>query len=133
MRKLLLTAFTVCATGASAAEPDCKDPVTQSDMNLCAALDYEAADKELNAVWKLAHQQARDMDADETEAAMKGAEKALLAAQRGWLAYRDGRCTLEGWAAHGGSMEPMLVSGCLAEMTRTRTKELRDFANGSEQ
>ena len=50
--------------------------------------------------------------------------------QRGWIAYRDGQCELYGFEARGGSMEPMLVSGCKADMTRARTKELREFITG---
>ena len=55
------------------------------------------------------------------------ADGALRAAQRAWIGYRDGQCTLVGFEARGGTMEPMLVSGCKATLTRARTKELRDF------
>lgn len=112
--------------------PDCKAPVTQADMNICAALDYEAADAELNRVWKQARAAAKAIDDDQSEESWKGADKALLAAQRGWIAYRDGQCELDGFEARGGSLEPMLVSGCKAEMTRARTKELKDFVSGGE-
>lgn len=108
---------------------DCENQLAQQDMNYCAAKEFDVADAELNAVWKEAKASAREMDAEFAEE-MKGAEAALLAAQRGWIAYRDGQCELAGWEAHGGSMEPMLVSGCLAEVTRARTKELRQFISG---
>lgn len=115
-----------CHARAQDAQPDCNDPITQLDMNICAHLDFEKADKELNAVWKEARAAAKEIDGN-YEADMQGADKALLAAQRGWIAYRDGHCELAGWEARGGSMEPMLVSGCLADLTRVRTKELRGF------
>ena len=67
---------------------------------------------------------AKDLDAELSDD-LKGAEKALLAGQRGWIAYRDGQCDLAGFEARGGSMEPMLVSGCLADLTRKRTQELQ--------
>lgn len=111
---------------------DCENQLAQQDMNYCAAKEFDVADAELNAVWKEAKASAREMDAEFAEE-MKGAEAALLAAQRGWIAYRDGQCELAGWEAHGGSMEPMLVSGCLAEVTRARTKELRQFISGEPQ
>lgn len=135
MRLILLSiAFAGLAGNALAQEPkvDCENQVSQLDMNTCAWLDYEAADAELNKVWKEAVKSAKEMDAEETEETSKGAEKALLGAQRGWIAYRDGRCVLAGWEAHGGSMEPGLVGDCRAEMTRARTKELKDFASGEE-
>ncbi len=113
-------------------EPDCTDPITQFDLNFCANADFEAADKELNAVWKDARAKAKAIDDDETNDMWKGAEKALLAAQRGWIPFRDGSCELAGFEARGGSMEPMIVSGCLAQMTRARTEELRQFIRGPE-
>ena len=105
--------------------------MAQQVMNICAYKDYEAADAELNAVWKEARTAAKDLDAELSED-LKGAEKALLAGQRGWIAYRDGQCELAGFEARGGSMEPMLVSGCLADLTRKRTKELQEFIGGGE-
>ena len=133
MRRFLFAgAFVLAASGFGAAqdEPDCKNPETQFDMNACAQLDYEAADKELNAVWKQARAAAEKVDEEQWEESLRGAEKALIAGQRGWIAYRDGQCELYGFEARGGSMEPMLVSGCKAEMTRARTKELREFITG---
>lgn len=106
-------------------KPDCSNQLTQFDMNYCANEDFEAADAKLNEVWKHARVTARKLDEQEEDVARRGAEKALLAAQRGWIAYRDGSCELAGWEAHGGSMEPMLVSGCLAQMTIERTRQLQ--------
>jgi len=126
----LMAALAFTSIAAAQDEPDCKNPETQFDMNACAALDYEAADKELNAVWKQARAAAEKVDEDQWEDSLRGAEKALVAGQRGWIAYRDGQCELYGFQARGGSMEPMLVAGCKAEMTRARTKELREFITG---
>ena len=53
--------------------------------------------------------------------------RALLACQRAWLTYRDAQCLIEGYAARGGSMEPMLLSGCIARLTMARTQALRDL------
>lgn len=111
---------------------DCENAMAQQDMNYCAAKDFETADAELNAIWKEAKASAKEMDAGFAKET-QGAEAALLAGQRGWIAYRDGQCELAGWEAHGGSMEPMLVSGCMAELTRARTKELKAFISGEPQ
>ncbi len=134
MRPHLATLALVLAVASPAAaqdEIDCENAMAQQDMNACAYKDYEAADAELNAVWKQARATAKDLDA-ELSGDLKGAEKALLAGQRGWIAYRDGQCDLAGFEARGGSMEPMLVSGCLADLTRKRTKELQEFIGGGE-
>jgi uncharacterized protein YecT (DUF1311 family) len=129
----MLLALTLLCTVASplAAEEklDCENVMAQQDMTICAGRDYDAADAELNAVWKEARAAAKAEDA-EYQDDLKGAEKALLAEQRGWIAYRDGHCELAGFEARGGSMEPMLVAMCLAETTRLRTQELRRYIDG---
>jgi uncharacterized protein YecT (DUF1311 family) len=109
---------------------DCANAMTQADMDQCAHADFEEADKELNIIWEAARKRAHMLD-EQHDAETKGAEAALLAAQRGWIAYRDGHCELGGWEAHGGSMEPLLVWNCKAELTQERTKQLKKFVEGS--
>ena len=136
MKRLALVALLVTgANGAMAQEDppvDCANAVTQADMNQCAYQDYEKADKELNAVWKEAVKSQEEVDKGAAEMGPDyvGAVKALKKAQRAWIDYRDGQCEGEGYAALGGSMQPMLVSGCLAAKTVARTKELRELMQG---
>ncbi|MXN49063.1 DUF1311 domain-containing protein [Shinella kummerowiae] len=108
-------------------EVDCDNAMAQIEMNICAGRDYQAADTELNAVYKKAMAAAREMDVQAKEMGEHyvGAVDALKRAQRSWIGYRDGQCELAGFEARGGSMEPMLVSGCLADLTRKRTAELK--------
>lgn len=110
-------------------EPDCKAPETQADMTFCAGKDYDEADSQLNAEYQKVRKQlaARDKSADESG---KGASEALVAAQRAWVAFRDANCDAFGFQARGGTMEPMLVSSCLADMSRKRADELRQLAEG---
>lgn len=107
--------------------PDCSNPQTQLDLNQCAGEDYDKADKELNAEYqKLRKTLAeRDKDADENT---KGAVDALVAAQRAWVAFRDANCKLSGFQARGGSMEPMIIASCLADMSREQTEELKSLS-----
>ncbi len=124
---------------------NCKDPIAQQEMNWCAGQDYAAADAELNAQWKITVEAMKRRDAEVGEEfgplnpaipregaaarmAYTGHFTALLEGQRAWLAYRDAQCRLEGYQFLGGSAQPMIVSGCLAALTRHRTKELRDLA-----
>ncbi|MGV2123113.1 lysozyme inhibitor LprI family protein [Agrobacterium vitis] len=106
---------------------DCRDPKTQSDMTACAVQDFDAADKAMNAQWKITRKVFVEQDAT-LEDDLKGAEKALLKAQRAWIDYRDGQCEAQGFYVRGGTMEPMEVAACKAEMTKTRTKELKSLA-----
>lgn len=126
----LLLSFAATPTLAQEKAIDCENAMAQQEMNFCALQDFEKADKELNDIWKEARAAARALDEEEPDETLRGAERELVAAQRGWIAYRDGSCNLAGWEAHGGSMEPMLISGCLAELTRKRTTELREFIEG---
>ncbi|WP_092936335.1 lysozyme inhibitor LprI family protein [Rhizobium sp. 9140] len=114
------------ASSAGPDDPDCSKAVTQSDMTACSQQDYETADVALNAAYRktLARAQAMDKDLADLGDHMVGAVEALKTAQRAWIAYRDGQCALAGFEARGGSMEPMLVAGCLAELTTKRTDEL---------
>jgi uncharacterized protein YecT (DUF1311 family) len=131
-RVLLAVAALLCSAPLAASqdgEPDvdCANAMTQMEMNICAHRDYEAADTDLNTAYKKSMASARDMDEEfkETSEHLVGAVDALKRAQRAWIGYRDGQCELAGFEARGGSMEPMLVSSCLADLTRKRTEELK--------
>lgn len=116
------------ASGEDALPADCNDAMTQMDMNACAAADYEKADKALNVRWLATKKAAAAWDA-RSEEQPHGAEEHLLKAQRAWLAYRDSQCAAAGFTVGGGSMQPMVVSACLADLTRKRTEELATLAD----
>lgn len=115
----------------AAQEPrwNCADPQSQSEMNACAAIDFERADAELNTEYRAAIAHARDADRTDTARLPSddrhGDEATLREAQRAWVAFRDAHCRLEGYEARGGSMESMLYDGCRAALTRQRTAQLR--------
>ena len=102
----------------------CRSPQTQSEMNRCAALDFARADSALNLAWRAAVAVERQQDADSADG-RPSAEGKLREAQRAWLVFRDSHCTVEGYAARGGTMESMLENGCRARLTRERTGQLR--------
>lgn len=102
---------------------DCENQMDQSTMTQCAGLDFEKADAELNRIWPEIKSGAQESDAGSGKSEHVDA---LMASQRAWLAYRDAECAWQGFEAHGGSMEPMLVNACLADMTSKHIKELQD-------
>ena len=112
---------------------DCANAMSQADMNQCSYMDFEKADKALNAVYKEALASAAEADKQAAEMGPDyvGAVKALKKAQRAWIDYRDGHCDGMGYEAVGGSMQPMLISGCQARLTEHRTKELRELIDGA--
>jgi uncharacterized protein YecT (DUF1311 family) len=135
VKKLLaIAAVLVASLPATAQEQlNCANPGPQIEMNMCAWQAFEKADAELNQVWKEAQAAAKALDVREIKPNLRGAAKALLDGQRGWIAYRDGNCELAGWEMRGGSAEPMVKSGCLELMTKARTKELREFVSMAKQ
>lgn len=114
------------AFGANAEDLDCKNPVTQADMTACEQARQETADKALNTQYKITRAALAALDKD--LGADSGAEKALVKAQRAWVDFRDAECEATGFQARGGTMEPMLVAGCIAELTDERTKQLKELA-----
>ncbi|ASR09458.1 lysozyme inhibitor LprI family protein [Rhizobium leguminosarum] len=123
---LVGAAMLLTAGAASAEDIDCNSPKTQSDMTSCETARHEAADKALNAQYKKTRAVLAAIDKD-LDGDMKGAEQALVKAQRAWIDYRDAECDAFGFQARGGTMEPMLVAGCLANITDKRTKELKEL------
>ncbi len=113
---------------AAAQEIDCANAVTQQDMNQCAYNDWEAADADLNAAYKRAMALLQHWDADLPQAEQGGA-KALKEAQRAWITFRDKACEAEGYAMKGGSAEPLLVYGCMRQLTEDRTEQLSTFVD----
>ncbi|KWV40395.1 MULTISPECIES: lysozyme inhibitor LprI family protein [Rhizobium] len=120
-------AATVFAFGANAEDLDCKNPVTQADMTACEQARQQTGDKALNAQYKITRAALAALDKD-LDADMRGAEEALVKAQRAWVNFRDAECEAAGFQARGGTMEPMLVAGCIAELTDARTKQLKELA-----
>ena len=80
---------------------------TQMELNQCAANEYKAADRDLNAYYSKLEK-----------------TNELVAAERAWIAYRDAECAYQAKAVEGGSMAPMIYSSCLADLTKQRLKQL---------
>jgi uncharacterized protein YecT (DUF1311 family) len=113
-------AFILSALGQSAlaADPNCKNPVDQASMNLCADKALKASDKQLN---------------DKYHALYQGSSAAgklkLQTAQRAWIAYRDAQCTFNTMGSVGGSMHPLAYSTCADMLTQAQTKVLDQQLN----
>jgi len=110
---VLSIVFAVFAQDKKKVDP-CADPQSQAEMNICARNKYQAADAELNQVYR------------KLVSILDNEEKAQLKdAQTAWLKYRDANCSFVADQFKGGSMRPMVAGLCLADMTKNRTIELR--------
>jgi uncharacterized protein YecT (DUF1311 family) len=113
---LLLASAPVRADDADGV--DCKNAMAQNDMNVCADRDYRKADAVLNRTYQDA---IKGLDAHTLDLVRK--------AQRAWIAFRDAECTYESAENEGGSIYPMVYSGCLTRLTKLRTQQLKQGNN----
>lgn len=99
-----------------AQKPNCNNPQTQSEMNICEGVRYQQADKRLNLVYKQLLPKLENLR-----------RKKLITAQQAWINFRDKSCAFEKSEVEGGTMAPMIEAGCLAEMTKQRTAQLESY------
>ena len=108
MKRTLIAVAALLASGAAWAD-DCSNANTQTEMNQCAAAQYQAADKKLNETWEQALKRA------------SGKQLELLKkAQQAWISLRDADCAFLASGAEGGSMQPMLISQCKTDKSVER-------------
>ena len=113
---------TSAATNLQLAQrPNCNNPQTQSEMNICASIAYQNADRKLNQVYRQL--------LPKLSAARK---QKLISAQQAWIKFRDSSCEFERSAYEGGSIAPMIYGFCLANVTEQRTKDLRRYLEDSD-
>jgi len=126
---MIFATLLVLAAATQDLAVDCDNAMSQPDLNSCAFLEYERADAALNTQWKLtvAAMKEQDRGFDRTWDKRPGYYDTLLAAQRAWLTYRDQHCAAEGYTMRGGSAEPMVISGCRAQLSKARTAELKSL------
>jgi uncharacterized protein YecT (DUF1311 family) len=101
----------------------CKDAQTTVEMRDCAGKEYKKADAELNSVYKQLMSKLTD----------EGHKASLKTAQQAWLKYRDANCEFEAYLNRGGTIYPVVYTGCLSAMTTARTKELRELIEQQDQ
>lgn len=114
-----LLAATPVATPLLAQQFNCNDAQTQSAMNICAEQSYENADRALNRTY-----QALLPNLSATR------RQKLTDAQLKWIKFRDAECDFYGSEAEGGTMQPMLVSGCQDQLTQQRTVDFNAYLAG---
>jgi len=121
MKVVLASLLLFVAAGAySAGEPQkkpepCPDAQSQAEMNICAGREYKKADADLNQVYQ---KLVAMLDVDE--------KTQLKDVETTWIKYRDANCDFVADQFKGGTMRPMVLGFCLADMTRNRTNELKD-------
>jgi uncharacterized protein YecT (DUF1311 family) len=126
--KLLVTAalLALLPISAQAQSPDCAQPMTQADMNICASRAYVSADALLNQIWRSAISSAKERDTYLRNGDIPS-EDMLRQAQRSWIVFRDQACLAESTVARGGSIQPLIQYVCLERLTLNRIDDLAFF------
>ena len=93
----------------------CANPLSQFEMNQCAGKTYRAADATMNQVYR-----------DLLSMLNEPEKLQLKEAQLAWLKYRDANCEFVADEYKGGSIRPLILASCLADMTKRRTTELKN-------
>jgi uncharacterized protein YecT (DUF1311 family) len=109
---LSMAAASMLAANVLAAE-DCRNPVSQMAMNVCAGKDYKREDATLNKLYK---ELVAQLEKDRGEK--------LRQLQVAWIKYRDLQCDFVSSEYDGGSMYPLVRSSCMARVTAARNTEL---------
>ncbi|WP_228056019.1 lysozyme inhibitor LprI family protein [Microcoleus sp. LEGE 07076] len=97
-------------------QPNCKNPQTQTELNICSGVDYQQEDKQLNQVYN----QVRDQ-------LSANRRQQLIVAQRAWISFRDGNCKFAKSEVEGGTMAPLIFNNCLQDTTKKRISELNSY------
>jgi len=92
---------------------------SQSQTNAEASIAYEKADAEMTKVY-------RELMKSLTT---QNEKTLLLEAQRAWIKYKEAHCKAVSNQYEGGSMKPMILYGCLEEITNERTTQLQRYSN----
>lgn len=100
---------------------NCKKPLTQSDMNVCAS---KGLDEETNKMNKTYDEYIQKLNVKE--------KQQFKEVQLAWKKYKDLSCDFESLGVEGGSVRPMIVALCLDGMTRQRHESIK-FMNECKQ
>lgn len=115
----ILAALFLClvlAADPSASEKDCQDAVSTTEMRTCANEQFQAADAELNRVYR------------QLAAQLSGVRREQLkTAQQAWIAFRDKNAAFAASVVEGGTMYPILEVTELTNLTKQRTEQLRAY------
>jgi len=124
---LLIVCLGYAASAQVSFTPNCVDPLSQAEINMCARAEQEAADKEMTAVYDEVIRKFREQDRSYADLGPEyvGAEMLLSSSQQTWSNSQSDFCSAGGLANYGGSMRPAVVATCFAMLARSRTEELR--------
>lgn len=123
----LLFAAGLAASVVAAAQPadPCKTQNNTPEINACLKQEFEAADRELNRVYRALLKRLDAIRAPDVDHV--AVRKLLVEAQRNWVAFRKNDCMALYKLYEGGSIRNAQYLGCMAVHTEKRMAELKDW------
>jgi uncharacterized protein YecT (DUF1311 family) len=113
---IVLACSGALAAPVQIAQADCSGSGSNLEYKDCLRRNYEAADAELNRVYR------------QVKAGLGTEQRALLTdAQLAWITYRDKGCEFEAFGSRGATGYRGFLSQCKERVTRSRTAELQAF------
>lgn len=113
-----LIALAPAAAFAQGPHP-CITQANTLEINACAQEKFQAADKRLNAAYQVVLKQ---LDGGGNGPATK---KALVDAQRKWVAFREADCKAQASVYQGGTIAPSVYMECMIAHADARTRALQ--------
>ena len=108
------------ADEASILEEQLEGAMSQAELNEFSAKIYQLWDNELNALWAQLEDTLEKEDLEE-----------LRKDQKAWIQQKETKMNEAGAEYEGGSIKPMVVWGCGAEITKDRVYVLADMLKKS--
>ncbi|BAY27328.1 hypothetical protein NIES2100_71510 [Calothrix sp. NIES-2100] len=97
---------------------NCNNAQSQAEINQCAQISYQNADKKLNQAYKQL-----------LPTLSSSRKQKLITAQQAWIKFRDTSCQFETSQYEGGTIAPTIYFGCLEKTTQQRTQQLQEYLN----
>jgi uncharacterized protein YecT (DUF1311 family) len=89
----------------------CADPMTQTEMNICAFESFEEAEKKMAEVYERAREHFLEKDMQDR----------FVQSHEVWRQYRDSHCEFSADQYKGGSIRPLILAACMETLTQERT------------
>ena len=131
---VLLFLFVPIQAVSSQAEPsdatdkppvDCAKAMTTLDINHCAKLELDEAERELNQAYQKLVKQLSQPDTEYEN--FTELRQSLKEAQRAWIKFRELDCDTQFLLYGSGTIRTVAYLGCMRERAVQRTNELNQY------
>lgn len=125
--RLLSLCFSLCLLHlpAQAGDRNCKNPITQTDINICFHEDFKEVDANLNSIYDAIMKKLQDYD--ENNGASHS--ETMQLSQEAWETYRHSACLAKTYKSDGGTIRGMEMSSCKIDLTLRRSEDLETMYN----